>query len=67
MHVLSPLTSEIATLNPQNVEQGRRYPLRDHKEPNRLGFSKSSSNVAYAISYFVFYHRLSKTYLTFAL
>ena len=39
VYVLSPLTSKIATLTPQDGEQGRSYPLRDRKEPNRLGFS----------------------------
>ena len=44
----------------------RRYPLRDRKEPDKLSFSKSSSNVAYPISDFVSYHRLSKSHLAFA-
>ena len=67
VHVLSPLTSETATLNLQVGDQGRRYPLRDRKEHDRLGFSKSSSNVVYLISNFVFYHHLSKTHLAFTL
>ena len=67
VHVLSPLTSETATLNPHNDEQGRRYSLRDRKEPDRLGFSKSSSNVVYLTSDFVSYHCLSKAHLAFAL
>ncbi|KAL6327489.1 hypothetical protein AAG906_021562 [Vitis piasezkii] len=32
VHVPSPLTLEIAILNPQVGDQGRRYPLRDRKE-----------------------------------
>ena len=67
VHVLSPLTSETATLNLQVGDQGRRYPLRDRKEHDRLGFSKSSSNVVYLISNFVFYHHLSKNHLAFTL
>ncbi|RVW82718.1 hypothetical protein CK203_046897 [Vitis vinifera] len=35
VHVPSPLTSETATLNPHNDEQGSRYSLRDRKEPDR--------------------------------
>ena len=62
----SPLTFESTALNPQ-ADQRRRYPLRSHKEPNRFGFSKPSSNVAYLISDFVSYHRLSKAHLGFAL
>ncbi|XP_071901935.1 retrovirus-related Pol polyprotein from transposon RE1 isoform X4 [Coffea arabica] len=49
-----------------NVDQNRRYPLRERKEPDRLGFSKAS-NVSYPISDFISYHRLSKANLTFAL
>ena len=67
VHVPSPLTSETATLNPHNDEQGRRYSLRDRKEPDRLGFSKSSSNVVYLTSDFVSYHCLSKTHFAFTL
>ena len=67
VQVSSPLTLDNATLNPQVGEQGRRYPLHDLKEPNKLGFSKSSSNIVYPISDFVSYHRLSKTHLAFAL
>ena len=37
------------------------------KKLDRLGFSKSSSNVVYPISDFVFYHRLSKIRLAFTL
>ena len=55
---------EFIALNPQEV---RRYFLCDRKEPNRLGFSKSSSNVVYPISDFVSYHRLSSTHMTFTL
>ena len=67
IHASSPLTLDNATLNPQVGEQGRRYPLHDLKEPNKLGFSKSSSNIVYPISDYVSYHRLSKTHLAFAL
>ena len=49
-----------------NIDQNRRYPLRERKEPDRLGFSKAS-NVSYPISDFISYHRLSKANLTFAL
>ena len=62
----SPLTSESTALKPQ-VDQSRRYPLRNHKEPDKLGFLKPSSNVVYPISDFVSYHRLSKAHLGFAL
>ena len=51
VHVHSPLTSKIAILNPQDGEKDKRYSLRDRKKPDRLGFSKSSSNVVYPISY----------------
>ncbi|KAL5745609.1 hypothetical protein ACOSP7_026755 [Xanthoceras sorbifolium] len=37
--------------------EGRRYIIRDHKEPDKLGFSKSSSNVVYPVSDFVSYLR----------
>ena len=64
-----PTTSDI--LNPESTDLDntttRRYPLRDRKEPDRLGFSKSSSNVVYPISNFVSYHRLSPSHLAFAL
>ncbi|KAJ4706604.1 Retrovirus-related Pol polyprotein from transposon TNT 1-94 [Melia azedarach] len=66
VQISSPLTSENAILNSQS-DQGRRYPIRDRKEPDRLGFSKSSSNIVYPISDFVSYHRLSKSHLAFAL
>ena len=62
----SPLTSESIALNPQS-DQRRRYPLCSHKEPDKFGFSKPSSNVVYPISDFVSYHRLSKAHLGFAL
>ena len=65
VHVPSPLTFETATLNPQVSDQGRRYPFYDYKEPNRLDFSKLSSNVVYPISNFVY--RLSKAHPAFAL
>lgn len=69
LHVLSPITStsdidsnpvasEIAALNPKIVD-------RRLGEPDRLGFSKSSSNIVCAISDFISYHRLSKTHLIF--
>ena len=58
---------KIPILNPQFEEPGRRYPLRERKAPDRLGFTKSSSNIAYPISDFVSYHRLSRTNLSFAL
>ena len=67
VRVPSPLTSENATLNPQVGEQGKGYPLHDRKELDRLGFSKSSSNVVYPISDFVSYHHLYMTHLAFAL
>ena len=67
VHVPSPLTSKTATLNPQVGDQCRRYPFCNHKEPNKLSFSKSSSNVIYTISDFVSYHCLFKTHLAFAL
>ena len=62
----SPLTSDSNALNPQD-DQRRRYPLRSHKELDRFGFSKPSSNVVYPISNFVSYHCLSKAQLGFAL
>ena len=40
VHAPSPITSEIATLNLQVGDQSKRYPLRDHKKPDRLGFLK---------------------------
>ena len=52
VYVPSPSTFKTATLNPQDGEQDRRYPLCDRKELDRLGFSKSSSNVVYHIFYF---------------
>ncbi|KAL5760624.1 hypothetical protein ACOSQ2_019462 [Xanthoceras sorbifolium] len=61
----NPVTSEIVDLNPQVGNQGRRYLIHDCKEPDRLSFSKSSSNVVYPISYFVSYHRLSKDDIVF--
>ena len=68
VHVSSPLTLDTTTLNPQvDGDQGKRYPLRDRKELDRLVFSKPSSNVVYPILDFVSHHRLSKTYLAFAL
>ena len=67
VHVSSLLTLDIGMLNPQVGGQGRRYPIRDRKEPNRLGFSKSSSNVVYPIYDFVSYHCLYKTHIAFAL
>ena len=67
VHDPSPLTSKTTTLNPHDDEKDRRNPFHDRKEPDRLGFSKSSSNVVYPISDFVSYHRLSKTNLAFAL
>lgn len=42
------------------------YPFHDRKEPNRLSFSKSSSNVVYPIFDFISYQCLSKFYLIFA-
>ena len=62
----SPLTIESTALNLQ-ADRRRRYPLHSHKESDRFGFSKPSSNVVYPISDFVSYHRLSKTHLGFAL
>ena len=62
----SPLTSEFTALNPQ-ADQHRGYPVHSHKEPDRFGLSKPSSNVVYHISNFVSYHRLSKAHLGFAL
>ena len=62
----SPLTSESIALNHQ-ADQRRWYPLRSHKELDRFGFWKPSSNVVYPISDFVSYHRLSKAHLGFAL
>ena len=62
VHVPSPLTLEIAILNPQVGDQGRRYPLRDRKEYDKLGFSKLSSNVVYPIydsSVIIVYLRLA--------
>ncbi|RVW47349.1 hypothetical protein CK203_090328 [Vitis vinifera] len=35
VHVSSLLTLDIGMLNPQVGGQGRRYPIRDRKEPNR--------------------------------
>ena len=67
VHDLSPLTSKTATLNPHDDEKDRRNPFHDRKEPDRLSFSKSSSNVVNPISDFVSYHHLSKTHLAFAL
>ena len=67
VHVPSPLTLEIAILNPQVGDQGRRYPLRDRKEYDKLGFSKLSSNVVYPIYDFISHHCPSKTRLVFAL
>ena len=65
----SPVTLENAILNPQVMDHDhvRRYPLRERREPDRLGFFKSSSNVTYTISDFISYHRLSKAHLAFAL
>ena len=62
VQVSSPLTLDIATLNPQVGNQGRRCPLRDRKEPNRFGFSKSFSNIVYLIydfSLIIVYLRLT--------
>ena len=50
VHVPSPLTLEIATLNLQIGDKGRRYPLCYHKELDRLGFSILSFNVVHPIS-----------------
>lgn len=66
VQISSPLTLENAILNSQS-NQGRRYLICDHKELDKLGFSKSSPNVVYHISDFVSYHHLSKTHLAFAL
>ena len=62
----SPLIFESTALNPQ-ADQHRRYLLHSHKEPDKFGFLKPSSNVVYPISNFVSYHRLSKAHLGFAL
>lgn len=72
VHISSPIaptSDDILDSNPTDLENttGRRYPLRDRKEPDRLGFSKSSSNVVYPISDFISYHRLSKSHIAFAL
>ncbi|KAK0585094.1 hypothetical protein LWI29_023358 [Acer saccharum] len=54
LYISSPITPtsyDILDSNPTDLENtmGRRYPHRDRKEPDRLGFSKSSSNVVYPI------------------
>ncbi|KAI9200598.1 hypothetical protein LWI28_010300 [Acer negundo] len=46
--LIIPASNVILDSNPTYLENttDRRYPLRDRKEPDRLGFSKSSSNEA---------------------
>ncbi|KAK0578998.1 hypothetical protein LWI29_019472 [Acer saccharum] len=72
VHISSPIaptSDDILDSNPTYLENttGRRYPLCDRKEPDGLGFSKSSSNVVYPISDFISYYRSSKSHLAFAL
>lgn len=61
----SRIDTEVCTYSPEspkipnpnsNIDQNRRYPLRERKAPDRFGFSKAS-NVVYPISDFISYHR----------
>lgn len=66
----SPLVSnsdDILSSDPISLDKlaSRRYPLCDHKEPDRLGFSKLSSNVVYPIFDFISYYCLFELHHAF--
>ena len=51
VHVCSPLTSETTTLNPQDGEQGRRYPL--HIIKNLIGWVSQNHPLMLSIPFFI--------------